>query len=116
MMLNATRVRLYPDADQQQKLAVQFGCARWVWNNALELSEATYKATGKGLTYHAMATRLPQLKEEFEWLRQADSQVLQQSLQNLAVAYDNFFQQRAELPTFKCKFQSMGRTPGSGLD
>jgi putative transposase len=48
-VLNATRVRLYPDADQQQKLAVQFGCARWVWNNALELSQATYEATGKGL-------------------------------------------------------------------
>jgi putative transposase len=104
-VLNATRFRLYPNADQQQKLAAQFGCARWVWNNALELSQTAYKETGKGLNYHDMATRLPQLKEEFDWLGQADSQVLQQSLQNLARSFDNFFQKRAELPKFKRKFR-----------
>jgi putative transposase len=82
-MLNATRIRLYPNAEQQQKLAVQFGCARWVWNNALALTQQTYRETGKGLSYHALAVRLPKLKQEFDWLADAHSQVLQQSLQNL---------------------------------
>ena len=89
-MLNATRIRLYPTAQQAQALAVQFGCARWVWNNALDASGKLYLATGKGLNYHAMSIRLPKLKQEFEWLGNADSQALQQSLQNLSRAFENF--------------------------
>lgn len=102
-MLNATRIRIYPNAEQQQKLAVQFGCARFVWNNALDLTQQTYRETGKGLSYHALAVRLPKLKQEFEWLKDADSQVLQQSLQNLALAFDGFFGKRAKYPRFKAK-------------
>ena len=102
-MLTATRIRLYPTPEQQQKLAVQFGCARWVWNDALALTQQTYRETGKGLSYHALAVRLPKLKQEFEWLKDADSQVLQQSLQNLALAFDGFFGKRAKYPRFKSK-------------
>jgi putative transposase len=103
-MLEATRIGLYPTPDQQQKLAVQFGCARWGFNNALALTQQTYREAGKGLSYHALAVRLPGLKQEFEWLKEADSQVLQQSLQNLALAFDGFFARRARrYPRFKCK-------------
>ena len=102
-MLNATRIRLYPTELQAQSLAVQFGCARWVWNSALALCQETYRATGKGLKYHTLAIRLPKLKQEFEWLKDADSQALQQSLQNLARAYENFFAKRGKYPRFKSK-------------
>ena len=102
-MLNATRIRLYPSTAQGQCLAVQFGCARWVWNNALTLTGELYRTTGKGLNYHAMSVRLPKLKQEFEWLADADSQALQQSLQNLARAFENFFAKRGKYPRFKTK-------------
>lgn len=102
-MLNATRIRLYPTESQAQSLAVQFGCARWAWNNALAESGDLYRATGKGLNYHAMTIRLPKLKTEFEWLKDADSQALQQSLQNLARAFENFFAKRGRYPRFKSK-------------
>ena len=75
-MFGATRIRLYPTDEQAHSLAVQFGCARWVWNNALAM-RAISTETGKGLNYHAMAIRLPKLKQEFEWLGDADSQALQ---------------------------------------
>ena len=48
-----------------------------------------------------MAIRLPKLKKEFEWLCRADSQALQQSLQNLARAFDNFFAKRSKYPRLK---------------
>jgi putative transposase len=102
-MLAATRIRLYPNHSHARALAVQFGCARWVFNQALDLAQKTYREIGKGLTYHDHARRLPVLKQEHEWLRQADSQVLQASLQNLAAAFDNFFQRRAEYPSFKSR-------------
>jgi putative transposase len=102
-MLDATRIRIYPTEQQAQALAVQFGCARFVWNNALAESGKLYRETGKGLNYHAMSIRLPKLKQEFEWLGDADSQALQQSVQNLSRAYENFFQKRGKYPRFKSK-------------
>ena len=102
-MFAATRIRLYPTDEQAHSLAVQFGCARWAWNNALALTGDLYRTTGKGLNYHAMAIRLPKLKQEFEWLGDADSQVLQASLQNLSRAFENFFAKRGKYPRFKSK-------------
>jgi putative transposase len=102
-MLSATRTRIYPSHEQAHALAIQFGCARWIFNNALHICQKTYRETGKGLNYHALAIRLPSLKQEHEWLRDADSQVLQSSLQNLAASFDNFFQKRAGYPSFKSR-------------
>lgn len=102
-MLNATRIRIYPTEQQAKALAVQFGCARWVWNEALSKSQELYRETGKGLNYHAMSVRLPKLKQEHEWLKDADSQALQQSLQNLSRAFENFFAKRGRFPRFKSK-------------
>lgn len=102
-MLNATRIRLYPNEDQQKTIAVQFGCVRWVWNNALAETQKLFRETGKGLNYHAMAVQLPKLKQDHEWLKDADAQALQQSVQNLARAFDNFFAKRGRYPRFKSK-------------
>jgi putative transposase len=43
------------------------------------------------------------LKLTYPWLKDADSQVLQQSLKNLDRAYQNFFAGRAKYPNFKRK-------------
>lgn len=102
-MLGATKIRLYPTTAQRDALARQFGCARWVFNWGLDLSRQTYLETGKGLTYYALAARLPKLKQEHEWLREADSQALQQALQNLAAAYEAFFKGRTRYPRFRFK-------------
>lgn len=102
-MLSATRIRLYPTARQGASLSVQFGCARWAWNEAFATSQKLYADTGKGLNYHAMAVRLPKLKEQNPWLKDADSQALQASLQNLSRAFENFFAKRGRFPRFKSK-------------
>lgn len=102
-MLNATKIRIYPNKQQAQSFAVQFGCARWVWNEALSTNQEIYKRTGKSLNYYAMAVRLPKLKNENEWLKEANAQVLQQSIQNLSRAYENFFAKRGKYPRFKSK-------------
>jgi putative transposase len=102
-MLNATKIRLYPTAAQRVALAQQFGCARWVFNWGLDLWRRAYLETGKGMTYHALAASLPKLKQEHEWLREADSQALQQALQNLAAAYEAFFSGHARYPRFRSK-------------
>jgi putative transposase len=102
-MLNVAKLRLYPNKKQEQSLTIQFGCARWVWNEALSASKKMYLEIGKGLNYYAMTNRLPKLKQENEWLKDAYSQSLQQALQNLSRAYENFFSKRGNYPKFKNK-------------
>lgn len=62
-----------------------------------------YQETGKSTSHYDMNSRLPFLKRDHEWLKEAHSQVLQQSLGNLATAYQNFFSKRKGFPRFKQK-------------
>nr|WP_228056663.1 transposase [Microcoleus sp. LEGE 07076] len=84
-------------------LAKSFGCTRWFYNYALNLTSETYKQTGKGLSRNEMVKLLPSLKKEYEWLSEAPSQVLQQAALNLSSAFLNFFEGRAKYPNFKKK-------------
>src|SRR6266487_104663 len=101
----AFRYRLYPTAEQEQALAIQFGHARFIWNWALALRKAAYKETGKGIGYYELKRQATALKyqAETEWLKEADSQVIQAKIQDLERAYKNFFQRRARFPRFKNK-------------
>jgi len=99
------KYRLYPNRAEQQKLAVQFGHARFVYNWGLNLRRTHYQQTGKGLSYTDTANALVSLKREDEhaWLKQADSQALQQKLKDLDRAYSNFFKKRSGYPNFKSR-------------
>ncbi|VXD25898.1 transposase [Planktothrix serta PCC 8927] len=102
-MFQGYKFRIYPAIEQQIALAKSFGCCRWYWNYALNLCQETYKTTGKGLSRKAIQGLLPQLKQEYPWLKDAYSQCLQVVALNLYTAYKNFFEKRARLPQFKSK-------------
>jgi putative transposase len=103
MIHKAFKYRIYPNKKQQELLARHFGCARFVYNHFLRRRIDHYAATAKGLTYHDTAAELTELKKlpATEWLKEVNSQSLQQSLRNLDSAYNNFFNKRAEFPNFK---------------
>ena len=103
-MLKATKVRIYPTDEQVIQLSKDFGSTRWLWNQSLFLMSKTYKETGKGVSAYDMKKRIPELKKEFEWLKETYSQCLQQSILNLSQAFINFFEGRTKYPTFKSKF------------
>lgn len=102
-MLKAFKYKIYPTSEQSVLLAKSFGCARWFYNYALNLTSQTYKQTGKGLSRNEIIKLLPSLKKEYEWLAEAPSQVLQQAALNLSSAFLNFFEGRAKYPNFKKK-------------
>jgi putative transposase len=102
-MLKAFKYRIYPTSEQSVLLAKSFGCARWFYNYALNRTPVTYKETGKGLSRNEIIKLLPGLKQEYEWLTEAPSQVLQQAALNLSSAFLNFFEGRAKYPNFKKK-------------
>ena len=103
-MLKAAKVRIYPTDEQVIQLSKNFGATRWLWNQSLCVMSQTYKETGKGVSAYDMKKRIPELKKEFEWLKETYSQCLQQSILNLSQAFQNFFEGRAKYPTFKSKF------------
>ena len=100
-MLKAYKYRIYPTEAQKDLLIRSFGCARWFYNYALNLTSQTYKDTGKGLSRNDIIKLLPTLKEEYEWLAEAPSQALQQVALDLSSAFLNFFEKRAKYPNFK---------------
>ena len=102
-MLTATKIRIYPNAKQEESLAKAFGCTRWYWNNSLAETQKVYQETGKGLGQFALNKRLLDLKKEYEWLAETHSQVLQSVSLNMSRAFVNFFERRSKYPNFKSK-------------
>jgi putative transposase len=103
--MKANKYRVYPNSEQIEKLSVQFGCARWVYNDALSIKQDAYKEYGTSLSRFSLQSMLPVLKKDKQWLKQAHSQVLQSALLHLDNAFKNFFQGRAKFPRFKKKHQ-----------
>jgi len=94
----AFKFRLYPDSEQQEALSKQFGHSRFVYNRYLDIRKTVFLDTSTSLNYYSCADNLTLLKleEEFVWLKEADSQVLQQSLKDLETAFQNFFRMSKE--------------------
>ncbi|TAN87082.1 MAG: transposase, partial [Phormidium sp. SL48-SHIP] len=102
-MLKAVKIRLYPNNQQKQLLEQSFGNCRWLWNSCLDLMNKTDNDTGQGLSGYDLKKQIPALKKEYEWLGLMYSQCLQQVCLNLGVAFNNFFERRADYPSFKSK-------------
>ena len=102
-MYRATKIRIYPTNEQEQKLARQFGCSRFVYNEALSFKNELFEI-GIKISCFELINRLPFLKKEFPWLKDADSQVLQQTIRNLDSAFKNLFEKRTDKPKFKKKY------------
>lgn len=106
--MKAYKFRLYPTQDQQKKLFIEFGNARFVWNHALSMRLKAYKRRKESLNYVLMNKHITKIKKcsKYDWLRQSASSVLTQKLIDLDAAYTNFFKGRAKFPKFKKKSHS----------
>ena len=85
---------------------MQFGHARYVYNWGLSRRKEYYQQNdGQGLSSFALNKEITALKDgpDTEWLKQADSQVLQQKMKDLDNAYQNFFEKRAGYPNYHAK-------------
>src|SRR5258706_3598032 len=107
------RFRMKPTKAETHALNRMAGTRRWVWNWALSRRREHYELTGKTLPMSALSSELTALKTKPEtaWLKDADSQALQQVLKDLYQAYDNHFnpKRKARLPRFKSKKRDRGR-------
>ena len=96
------RYRAYPDKKQQEFFSKNFGSCRYVYNHYLAKRKAEWEEWHDTMSYNDTAKDLANnLKKENEWLKEADSSALQQSLRHLDNAYQNFFSKRGGYPKFK---------------
>src|SRR6266496_797777 len=111
----AYKYRFYPTDEQKRTLARTFGCCRYVYNCALRERTDAYYQHGERLYYDGTSERLTALKKQDEhvWLNEVSSVPLQQALRHLDKAFRNFFEGRAEYPTFKKKRQQQAATYAS---
>ena len=77
LVKRAYKLRIYPNKAQEVLIAKTIGCSSYIFNHFLAQWKATFKETGKGLTYNKCSSGLTQLKKELEWLKEVDSIALQ---------------------------------------
>ena len=101
----AYRYRCYPTPAQAAVLARAFGCARFVFNWALQVRSDAYQERQERPSYQDTSAALTTLKQQPEtaWLTEVASVPLQQSLRHLDTAFRAFFAHRARYPRFKKK-------------
>ncbi|NJK43754.1 MAG: IS200/IS605 family element transposase accessory protein TnpB [Pleurocapsa sp. SU_196_0] len=99
------RFRMRPTKAQQERLYQLAGARRFAWNWGLATRKAHFETHGEGIGAGELSKRLTALKQlpETAWLKDADSQLLQQSLKDLDTAYKNFFEKRTRFPRFKSR-------------
>jgi putative transposase len=100
-MLYVYKFRLYPTKEQVKFFNKQTGHCRFVYNKFLEIAKEGYEREGKKWNYYEYKKLLPELKEEHPFLKEANSQSLQEAVKWLDRAFKNFFKGLAKLPKFK---------------
>lgn len=102
-MEKAYKYRIYPNEKQKELIAQIFGCCRFVYNKYLAQKIELYQTNKESLSYVKCTKALTKLKDELEWLTEADSTALQSSLKDLDNAYQKFFKEHTGFPNFKSK-------------
>ena len=109
-MLKTIKVRIYPTAVQKQFISKQLGCCRKIYNLLLDYKKTEWEQNKHSVGLKDMGKYLTELKtkDEYFYLNEVHSKVLQQSMQDLNKAFDNFFKSLKKdksvgYPKFKSK-------------
>ncbi len=96
-MKRAFKFRFHPTDEQAAELSRTFGCARLVYNKALEERTRAHTLESRRLSYVQSSAALTAWKKtkELAFLNEVSSVPLQQALRHLQTAFANFFAKRA---------------------
>ena len=101
----AYRFRFYPTSQQEELLRRTLGCARLVYNKALEVRSEAWARERRNVTFKDTSRLLTEWKrdENLSFLNDVSCVPLQQALRHLQQAYSNFFNHEGDYPSFKRK-------------
>lgn len=102
------KFRLYPNEEQEILIKKTFGCCRYIYNRCLAERIDKYKTDKQTVSRFQQDKQLTEWKNDLLWLKEVDSTALQSAIQNLDMAYQNFFRNikqggKAGFPKFKSK-------------
>ena len=90
-MIRTYKRKLILTKEQSNRLSSWIGACRVVYNLGMEIKQASYKSTGKSVSKYDLLNQLPDLKKDFDWIRDVPSQTLQAAVERLDRSYQNFF-------------------------
>lgn len=104
-MLKYIKIRIYPDNVQEEFISKQLGCCRFIYNKLLNYKKTQYEQNKQVVSWSQLGKYLTNLKkqDEYSFLNEVYAMCLQQSMQDLIKAYDNFFKLCKCYPKFKSK-------------
>ena len=105
-MLRAVKIRLYPNKTQTEQFNKLLGCYRFVYNQCLARKINSYRENkvSENLSTLGKFIHHELLKDDnFIWLREQNTKVLKQAVNDMLSAYKNFFNQHNGFPKFKSK-------------
>ena len=105
-MRKTFKYRIYPNKVQQALLQSTFGCCRFVYNRMLDIKKTAYETDKTKLFKFDLIKQIPQLKNDFPWLRDVPAVCLPQAVGALDDAFHGFFKSGNGYPKFKSKHRS----------
>lgn len=103
MTLKAIKTRIYPNQEQQHKIIDNFGYCRFVWNQLLDMQKQRHGNGGKYINEFGMNYLIKPLKQEYPFLKQAESTSLLHVSRDLNHAYQKLFKEHRGQPRFKSR-------------
>ena len=105
-MFRAIKIRLYPNKEQATMINKLLGCYRVVYNQCLARKIKSYEETKTSENRSTLCKFVHHelLKDDnFIWLREQNTKVLNQAVNDMLSAYKNFFERHTGYPKFKSK-------------
>ena len=102
-MIRGNRYRIYLNKDQKVLMEKHFGSCRFVYNKLLHIKQTLYEKFKISTSEFDLNNHLKVLKDIYPWLKEVNSQSLQQASKNLNTAFTNFFKNGAKFPKKKSK-------------
>lgn len=94
--------RAYPNEQQRIALSKEFGCARYAYNYTLNWWGRQFK-DGLKPNYNRASAEWTQERHRKSWAMKSTQCAQQQSIRHMATAFKNFFEKKANYPSFKKK-------------
>ena len=92
MYLQAMKIRIYPDDEQQFLLTKLFGCYRFTYNQSLAFKKENYEKDKKSISKNELSKYFHStLVKDNEFLQEFNSNILKVSIDVLDKSYQTFF-------------------------
>ena len=107
-MIKGFKTTIYPTKEQADKIIAFCNAARFAYNWAIAIEEEAYKNGEKFISGYDLTKKFTLFKKQDgnEWLKEISGRALKVAILNAAIAYKNFFENRAKHPKFKSKKHS----------